>query len=63
MDSEKCIHKKLIIVGDGGCGKTCMLIVFSKDQFPDLYVPTVFENNVSEVVIDNKRVDYFIFFL
>jgi GTPase SAR1 family protein len=32
------IRKKLVIVGDGACGKTCLLIVFSKDQFPDVYV-------------------------
>jgi GTPase SAR1 family protein len=36
------IRKKLVIVGDGACGKTCLLIVFSKDQFPEVYVPTVF---------------------
>ncbi|KAH0629970.1 hypothetical protein JD844_012476 [Phrynosoma platyrhinos] len=35
------IRKKLVIVGDGACGKTCLLIVFSKDQFPEVYVPTV----------------------
>jgi small GTP-binding protein len=40
------IRKKLVIVGDGACGKTCLLIVFSKDQFPEVYVPTVFENYV-----------------
>merc|ERR1711988_1000 len=34
------IRKKLVIVGDGACGKTCLLIVFSKDQFPEVYVPT-----------------------
>ncbi|KPP60407.1 transforming protein RhoA-like [Scleropages formosus] len=32
------IRKKLVIVGDGACGKTCLLIVFSKDQFPEVYV-------------------------
>ena len=30
------IRKKLVIVGDGACGKTCLLIVFSKDQFPEV---------------------------
>nr|XP_045014878.1 transforming protein RhoA-like isoform X2 [Jaculus jaculus] len=42
------IRKKLVIVGDGACGKTCLLIVFSKDRFPEMYVPTVFENYVED---------------
>ena len=51
------IRKKLVIVGDGACGKTCLLIVFSKDQFPDTYVPTVFENHVADIEVDNKHVE------
>ncbi|VDP80582.1 unnamed protein product [Echinostoma caproni] len=51
------IRKKLVIVGDGACGKTCLLIVFSKDQFPDVYVPTVFENYVADIEVDNKQVE------
>ena len=50
------IRKKLVIVGDGACGKTCLLIVFSKDQFPEGYVPTVFDNYVADIEIDNKQV-------
>ena len=51
------IRKKLVIVGDGACGKTCLLIVFSKDQFPEVYVPTVFENYVADIEVDNKQVE------
>ncbi|KAL3095265.1 hypothetical protein niasHS_007364 [Heterodera schachtii] len=51
------IRKKLVIVGDGACGKTCLLIVFSKDQFPDVYVPTVFENYVADIEVDGKQVE------
>ncbi|XP_038066874.1 ras-like GTP-binding protein RHO [Patiria miniata] len=51
------IRKKLVIVGDGACGKTCLLIVFSKDQFPEVYVPTVFENYVADIEVDNKCVE------
>ncbi|XP_041459619.1 rho-related GTP-binding protein RhoA-B-like isoform X1 [Lytechinus variegatus] len=61
-DSPKQVHmaairKKLVIVGDGACGKTCLLIVFSKDQFPEVYVPTVFENYVADIEVDNKQVE------
>jgi GTPase SAR1 family protein len=51
------IRKKLVIVGDGACGKTCLLIVFSKDQFPEVYVPTVFENYVADIEVDSKQVN------
>ncbi|XP_076108834.1 ras-like GTP-binding protein RHO isoform X2 [Mytilus galloprovincialis] len=51
------IRKKLVIVGDGACGKTCLLIVFSKDQFPEVYVPTVFENYVADIEVDGKQVE------
>jgi GTPase SAR1 family protein len=56
------IRKKLVIVGDGACGKTCLLIVFSKDQFPEVYVPTVFENYVADIEVDGKQVSVARFF-
>jgi len=51
------IRRKLVIVGDGACGKTCLLIVFSKGTFPEVYVPTVFENHVATVMVDGKTVE------
>ncbi|KAL6112549.1 uncharacterized protein ACO6RY_09285 [Pungitius sinensis] len=51
------IRKKLVIVGDGACGKTCLLIMFSKDQFPEVYVPTVFENYIADIEVDGKQVE------
>jgi len=51
------LRRKLVIVGDGACGKTCLLIVFSKGTFPEDYVPTVFENYVADVEVDNRRVE------
>ncbi|KAF2366842.1 Small GTP-binding protein domain [Trinorchestia longiramus] len=56
-DLMAAIRKKLVIVGDGACGKTCLLIVFSKDQFPEVYVPTVFENYVADIEVDGKQVE------
>ena len=49
------IRKKLVIVGDGECGKTCLLIVFSKDEFPTVYVPTVFETYVADIEVSNNN--------
>ncbi|KAJ3412200.1 GTP-binding protein Rho1 [Chytridiales sp. JEL 0842] len=50
--SEATIRKKIVIVGDGAGGKTCLLIVFTKGVFPEEYVPTVFENHVVDVQLD-----------
>ena len=50
------IRKKLTIVGDNDCGKTCLLIVFSKDKFPEVYVPSRFENYIADIEVDGKQV-------
>lgn len=44
-------------MGDGACGKTCLLIVFAKGKFPQVYVPTVFDNYVADVEVDGRRVE------
>ena len=31
---------KVVIVGDGTCGKTSLLFKFARDEFPENYVPT-----------------------
>lgn len=43
--------------GDGACGKTSLLNVFTRGYFPTVYEPTVFENYVHDIFIDNTHVE------
>ncbi|NXI35471.1 RHOF protein, partial [Galbula dea] len=47
---------KAVIVGDGGCGKTSLLVAFAKGDFPKVYVPTVFEKYTASVRVGGKPV-------
>ena len=47
---------KLLVVGDGGVGKTSLLESFFSGSFPDEYVPTVFDNNMVDFVADGKPI-------
>lgn len=55
----RVFKRKLVVVGDGACGKTSLLVTFSKDSFPTMYVPTVFENYVADMTLGNKEVRTF----
>lgn len=50
------MDRKLVIIGDGACGKTSLLSVFTLGYFPTHYVPTVFENYVTDCRVDGRSV-------
>jgi len=54
--AQNVIRRKLVIIGDGACGKTSLLSVFTLGYFPKHYVPTVFENYVTDCRVDGKSV-------
>ena len=49
-------NKKLVIVGDGMCGKTCLLFAFKDDRFIPTHDATIFDTYVADIRVDGKIV-------
>ncbi|GAW09621.1 gtp-binding protein rho3 [Lentinula edodes] len=46
-----------LVCGDGACGKTSLLNVFTRGFFTQVYEPTVFENYVHDIYVDDQLVE------
>lgn len=48
--------RKIVVVGDMSCGKTSLVSAYCKDQFPELYMPTIMRCESSEASINGITV-------
>ncbi|CDS11640.1 hypothetical protein LRAMOSA03903 [Lichtheimia ramosa] len=55
---KKPVSRRIVIVGDGACGKTCLLLVYTGNGFPSTqYTPTIFDTLVKTLHVDGRQVD------
>lgn len=57
LGGNKTTQRKLVLLGDGACGKTSLLNVFTRGYFPTVYEPTVFENYVHDIFVDGVHIE------
>ncbi|KAL3271380.1 hypothetical protein HHI36_021864 [Cryptolaemus montrouzieri] len=52
------IPKKLVIVGDGACGKTSLLYAYCQKTFAEDYLPTIHETYTTTVKLEDDEVKF-----
>ncbi|KAJ1816295.1 GTP-binding protein Rho1 [Coemansia sp. RSA 2598] len=53
------LRRKAVVIGDGACGKTCLLHVFRMGEFPhdNRYIPTIFDTWVADMEVEGVPVE------
>ncbi|KAJ2381509.1 GTP-binding protein Rho1, partial [Coemansia sp. RSA 2603] len=52
-------QRKIVVVGDGASGKTCLLRTFHDKKFPpdNSYIPTVFDVSITDMVYEDRHIE------
>jgi Ras homolog gene family, member A len=55
--TKATIRKKLVIIGDGAVGKTCLIQSYFKNKFSSEYQTTVFETYVTNIQVESNDIE------
>ncbi|KFW74135.1 Rho-related GTP-binding protein RhoB, partial [Phalacrocorax carbo] len=55
------LRRKLTVVGDDRCGKTCLLFALRHEQLPKSYEPTLFDAYTADTEVDGKEMKLILF--
>ncbi|CAF0779490.1 unnamed protein product [Rotaria sordida] len=49
------LRRKVVIIGDRGCGKSCLQQAIGGEQYSDKYIGSTFDNYATEIEIDKQK--------
>ncbi|XP_009985515.1 PREDICTED: ras-like GTP-binding protein RHO [Tauraco erythrolophus] len=55
------LRRKLTVVGDDRCGKTCLVFALRHEQLPKSYEPTLFDAYDTDTEVDGKEMKLILF--
>ncbi|NWR55439.1 RHOA protein, partial [Bucorvus abyssinicus] len=55
------LRRKLTVIGDDRCGKTCLLFALCHEQLPESYEPTLFDTYTTDTEVDGKEMKLILF--
>ncbi|XP_044763529.1 rho-related GTP-binding protein RhoC-like [Coccinella septempunctata] len=56
--SSQSFPKKLVVVGDGACGKTSLLTAQCNNTFSEMYLPSIYETYLTSVTYESSVISF-----